>query len=101
MSGPVAVPGEFSVLPDLMDAAVARIGAREAYVDGARRITFAEWMRARMKGHGGQLERLLAALLQGDAVRLEQQLGVLVTNLSAGTPRSKKMMSRYAVSAGR
>lgn len=46
MSGPAAVPGEFSVLPDLMDAAVARIGAREAYVDGARRITFAEWMRA-------------------------------------------------------
>jgi hypothetical protein len=43
--------------------------------------TFAQWMRARMKGSGGQLERLLAALLLGDAVRFEQQLGVLVTNL--------------------
>jgi acyl-CoA synthetase (AMP-forming)/AMP-acid ligase II len=29
-----------------MDAAVTRIGAREAYVDGGRRVTFAEWMRA-------------------------------------------------------
>jgi len=43
--------------------------------------SFAEWMRARMKGHGGQLERLLTALLQGDSPRFEQQLGVLVTNL--------------------
>ena len=46
MSGPAAVPGEFAVLPDLMEAAVARIGACEAYVDGERRVTFAEWMRA-------------------------------------------------------
>ena len=29
-----------------MDAAVAAFGAREAYVDGTRRITFAEWIDA-------------------------------------------------------
>ena len=46
MSGPAAVSGEFPVLPELMDAAAAQIGAREAYVDGERRVTFAEWMRA-------------------------------------------------------
>jgi hypothetical protein len=43
--------------------------------------SFAQWMTARMKGHGGQLERLLAALLQGDAPRFEQQLGAFVTNV--------------------
>jgi acyl-CoA synthetase (AMP-forming)/AMP-acid ligase II len=46
MSGPPAVEGRFDVLPDLMDAAVDQIGDREAYVDGKRRVTFAEWLGA-------------------------------------------------------
>jgi Predicted AAA-ATPase/PD-(D/E)XK nuclease superfamily len=43
--------------------------------------SFAQWMKARMKGRGGHLERLLAALLQGDAQRFEHQLGAFVTNV--------------------
>ncbi len=36
--------GEFATLPELMDAAVATFGDREAYVDGEQRMTFAEWL---------------------------------------------------------
>ncbi|MCX4242097.1 AAA family ATPase [Paraliomyxa miuraensis] len=43
--------------------------------------TFQQWMKARMKGHGGQLERLLSALLSGDALRFEQQLSAFVLNV--------------------
>ncbi|HSN99237.1 MAG TPA: AAA family ATPase [Candidatus Nanopelagicales bacterium] len=43
--------------------------------------TFQQWMKTRMKGHGGSLERLIQGLLGGDAVRLEQQLGAFVKNV--------------------
>ncbi|HSN87471.1 MAG TPA: AAA family ATPase [Thermoanaerobaculia bacterium] len=43
--------------------------------------TFRAWMKARLEGHGGGLERLTAALLGGDAARLEEQLQAFVTNL--------------------
>jgi len=33
-------------MADAMDAAVATFGACEAYVDGPRRVTFAEWIAA-------------------------------------------------------
>ncbi len=36
--------GRHETIADAMDAAVAAFGAREAYVDGTRRITFAEWI---------------------------------------------------------
>ena len=38
--------GQHATIGDAMDAAVAQFGDREAYVDGARRITFAEWIAA-------------------------------------------------------
>lgn len=44
--GPAVVRGDFETLPELMDAAASQIGDREAYVDGTRRLTFAEWIRA-------------------------------------------------------
>ena len=43
--------------------------------------TFRDWMRARMVGHGGSLDRLTAALLGGDAEVLEEQLQAFVVNL--------------------
>jgi hypothetical protein len=43
--------------------------------------TFRRWMKARLEGHGGSLERLTSALLGGDAARLEEQLQAFVTNL--------------------
>lgn len=43
--------------------------------------TFRQWMEARMRGPGGNLERLTRALLTGDAEGLEEQLQAFVTNL--------------------
>jgi acyl-CoA synthetase (AMP-forming)/AMP-acid ligase II len=45
MHDPVpALVGEFPTIGPLMDAAVAAFGSREAYVEGDRRVSFAEWM---------------------------------------------------------
>jgi acyl-CoA synthetase (AMP-forming)/AMP-acid ligase II len=46
MSAPPVVPAEQPTLADAMDAAVRVHGDRQAYVEGDRRITFAEWVRA-------------------------------------------------------
>ena len=43
--------------------------------------TFRAWMEARMRGHGGDLDRLVTALLGGDAVVLEEQLQAFVDNM--------------------
>ena len=43
--------------------------------------TFRRWMTARMRGHGGSLERLTRALLGGDAEALEEQLQAFITNV--------------------
>jgi Predicted AAA-ATPase/PD-(D/E)XK nuclease superfamily len=43
--------------------------------------TFRRWMVARMSGHGGDVDRLTAALLSGDAETFEEQLQVFVTNV--------------------
>ena len=37
------IDGDFGTLPELFDAVVAQAGEVEAFVDGDRRITFAEW----------------------------------------------------------
>ena len=49
---------------------------REVYSD-----TFAAWLKRRMSGHGGDIDRLTRALLGGDAERVEEQLGAFVTNV--------------------
>lgn len=43
MSGSPAIRARVTTLPELIDAAAAEIGDREAYVDGERRLTFREW----------------------------------------------------------
>ena len=45
MTGPPAVAGDHAMLGELMNAAVDQIGDQEAYVDGERRLTFAQWVR--------------------------------------------------------
>ena len=42
---------------------------------------FRLWMRERMRGHGGSVDRLRAALLDGDVEALEEQLQAFTTNL--------------------
>jgi hypothetical protein len=49
---------------------------REVYTS-----TFRRWMEARMRGHGGSLDDLCAALLRGDAERFEEQLQAFVANV--------------------
>ena len=39
-----ALSGEFATVQQLMDAAAAALGDREAYVDGGQRVTFGEWL---------------------------------------------------------
>ena len=43
--------------------------------------TFREQMASRLEGHGGDVARLIAALLGGDAEGLEEQLQAFTTNL--------------------
>jgi hypothetical protein len=43
--------------------------------------TFERWMSARLRGHGGSVEELSAALLGGDAEAFEEQLQAFVTDL--------------------
>ncbi len=59
MTDRVAVKGRFETIPQLMEAAREQIGEREAYVDGARRLTFAQWLEA---------ADAVAALLEGQGV---------------------------------
>jgi hypothetical protein len=43
--------------------------------------TFRAWMDARLRGNGGNLDRLVQALLRGDAERVEDQLQVFADSL--------------------
>jgi hypothetical protein len=43
--------------------------------------TFRQWMQQRMKGHGGHLDKLTRALLQGDPEQLEEQLQAFTMNV--------------------
>ena len=67
MSGPLAITGHFDVIGDLMDAAVEQIGDREAYVEGTRRLTFAEWIDAADRVAGALADRGVG---RGDVVAL-------------------------------
>jgi Predicted AAA-ATPase/PD-(D/E)XK nuclease superfamily len=49
---------------------------RQVYSD-----TFAAWLKRRMSGHGGGVDRLTRALLGGDAEQVEEQLQAFVTNM--------------------
>jgi len=68
-----AVEGAFECIGDLVDAAAEQIGEREAYVDGDRRMTFAEWARA-----ADGVARALAerGVGRGDVVAIRLENGI-------------------------
>ena len=49
--------GEFETVADAMDAVVEQFGEREAYVEGTRRVTFADWLSAADRLAGALAER--------------------------------------------
>jgi hypothetical protein len=55
---------------------IPNLEVREVYTS-----TFRRWMAQRMKGHGGDLDRLLTALLAGDVETLEEQMQAFTMNL--------------------
>jgi hypothetical protein len=55
---------------------IPNLEVREVYTS-----TFRRWMAQRMKGHGGDLDRLLTALLAGDVETLEEQMAAFTLNL--------------------
>jgi acyl-CoA synthetase (AMP-forming)/AMP-acid ligase II len=61
------LPGHHELLVDAMDASVAAFGGHEAYVDGPRRITFAQWMAAADRV-GAELTR--SGVRPGDVVAI-------------------------------
>jgi hypothetical protein len=70
------IPGDVSDERILYRLSIPNREVRQVYA-----ITFRTWMEIRMKGHGGSLEKLTAALLGGDAARVQEQLQAFVTNL--------------------
>ena len=56
--------------------AIPNLEVREVYTS-----TFRNWMAQRMKGRGGDKDRLTTALLAGDAETLEEQLQAFTANL--------------------
>src|SRR6204780_5561169 len=59
--------GDFTTLPQLMDAVAVALGDREAYVDGGQRVTFGEW-RARADLLAAEFVR--RGVRRGDVVAL-------------------------------
>jgi hypothetical protein len=43
--------------------------------------TFRDWMKTRLRGHGGDLQRFMAALLGGDVDVVEEELGALARSI--------------------
>jgi acyl-CoA synthetase (AMP-forming)/AMP-acid ligase II len=84
MTGPPAVAGDFETVVDLMDAAVEQIGDREAYVDGSRRLTFSDWMRAAEGCAGVLADRGVG---RGDVVALHLNASIDYAILYAATAR--------------
>ena len=66
---------------DSLGRAVHRLSIPNREVREVYASTFRRWMKARMAGHGGSLEKLTRALLGGDAEMVEEQLQAFVTNL--------------------
>jgi acyl-CoA synthetase (AMP-forming)/AMP-acid ligase II len=94
MPAPVsALTGEFTAIRQVMDAAVAAFGDREAYVDGDQRITFAQWMRmadalaAEFRARGVRRGDVVALMVPASidyavAYAAAGKLGAIVTGLN-------------------
>jgi hypothetical protein len=69
---------------------------RLVYVD-----SFRTWMKARLRGHGGNLDELTRALLAGDAAAFERQLQAFATNLlsyhDAGTAGPENLYQGFVI----
>jgi hypothetical protein len=63
--------------------------------------TFRTWMKARMRDHGANLDRLTRALLDGDAETVEEQLQAFVDNVlsyhDAGTPAPENLYHGFVL----
>jgi hypothetical protein len=66
---------------DSLGRAVHRLSIPNREVREVYASTFRRWMKARMAGHGGSLDKLTRALLGGDAEMVEEQLQAFVMNL--------------------
>jgi hypothetical protein len=62
---------------------------------------FRDWMQVRMRGHGGNLDRLTRALLDGDAATLEEQLQAFVENVlsyhDSGAPSPEQLYHGFVL----
>ncbi|MEZ4295536.1 MAG: AAA family ATPase [Polyangiaceae bacterium] len=70
------VPRDDLTPASLYSLSIPNLEVRQVYA-----TTFRTWMLARLKGHGGSLEKLTSALLSGDSSGLEAQLQAFATNL--------------------
>jgi len=66
---------------DALGDTIHRLSIPNREVRQVYATTFRRWMKARMAGHGGNLDKLTRALLAGDAELFEEQLQAFVTNL--------------------
>ncbi len=66
---------------DALGRAVHRLSIPNREVRHVYATTFRSWMEKRMVGHGGSLDKLTRALLEGDAETFEEQLQAFVTNV--------------------
>src|ERR1700722_16994547 len=88
-----ALTGEFTTIRQVLEAAVAAFGDREAYVDGDQRITLARWMGMAVAlaagfpargGGGGDVVALMlpAGIDYAVACAAAGKLGAIVTGLN-------------------
>ena len=104
-----ALTGEFATIGPLMDAAVAAFSDREAYVEGDRRVSFAEWMaladrlaaefRARGVGRGDVVALMLPASIDyAVAYAAAAKLGAITTgvNTRLGRREVESIMAQCA-----
>ncbi|WP_428261302.1 PD-(D/E)XK nuclease domain-containing protein, partial [Haliangium sp.] len=63
--------------------------------------SFRQWMQDRMRGHGGSLDALTSALLSGDAVGVQRELGAFARDLlsyhDAGGVRPENMYQGFVI----
>ena len=67
--------------PDALGRRVHLLSIPNREVREVYATTFRRWMAVRLRGHGGDLDTLTGALLEGDAEVFEEQLQAFVSNL--------------------